>query len=83
MSKPRLLKQRKTRPSVRPVKKRQTTPPFDEELRKRSEAPTLPPPPADEPPKFSARVRKRTRAAATVDVVTADLSRDGRREQDD
>jgi hypothetical protein len=67
--------------------------------RERSEAPTLPPPPSEPPPTerqkraatrrtealraSNVRSKRPTIPAATVDEVTADLSRDPRRERDD
>jgi hypothetical protein len=79
MTKAKPQKARKTRPSLRVS--RRSLPPGDEEeaYRRRSEAETLPPPPKDEPPKHSARVKK-GRPTVTVDVVTADMSKDKRRE---
>jgi hypothetical protein len=83
MSKAKAQKARKTRPSLRRPR-RLTVPPRAEAERTRpSEAPTMPPPPpgeAEAQPKVSARVKKGL-AAVTVDVVTADLSKDKRREE--
>jgi hypothetical protein len=79
MSKARTNKARKTRPSLR-VGKRPTSHPRDDEERKRSEAPTMPPPAPGEDVRQSGRV-KRAPAVVTVDVVTADLSKDKRREE--
>jgi hypothetical protein len=80
MSKSKAHKANRTRPSLRALK-RATTPPDDEGARrKRSEAPTMPPPAPGEEVKQSGRVKKRGASAVTVDVVIADLSKDGRRE---
>jgi hypothetical protein len=79
MSKARTNRARKTRSSFR-VGKRATAPPRDDEERKRSEAPTMPPPAPGEDLRHSGRV-KRSPAVVTVDVVTADLSKDKRREE--
>jgi hypothetical protein len=79
MSKAKPQRIRKTRPSLR-VGGRATSPPQDEGARKRSEAPTMPPPAPGEEIKQSGRVKKRGPAVVTVDVVIADLSKDGRRE---
>ena len=81
--------------SVRP-RKRQESAPAPKSRRERSEAPTLPPPHGEptppDPGSSSAAVAsrasdvrptKRRMAAATVDEVTADLSKDPRRERDD
>jgi hypothetical protein len=67
----------KTRPSLR-VRKKNTEPPVSQDRRKRAEAETLPPPPPT--PRVSGRMRK-TPNAATVDEVTADMSKDPRREK--
>jgi hypothetical protein len=68
---------KKTRPTVR-VKKH-TEPPVSQERRKKqAEAETLPPPPPT--PRQSVRAKK-TPSAVTVDEVTADLSKDPRREE--
>jgi len=68
---------RKTRPSLR-VRKKHTEPPVSEDRRKRAEAETLPPPPPT--PRVSGSM-KRTPSAANVDEVTADMSKDPRREK--
>jgi hypothetical protein len=76
------------RPSKAPPTPRQSGPsPRD---KRKSEAPTLPPPPPKpstkpgrDPTKTSyVRPRKRQESAATIDEVTADLSKDPRREKD-
>jgi hypothetical protein len=75
---------RKTRPSL-PVRYKETVPPVSQERKKRAEADTLPPPPDDAPPpptpRLSGRVKKKAPSAATVDEVTADMSKDPRREE--
>jgi hypothetical protein len=64
-----------------------TKPPISHERKKRAEAETLPPPPSlDSPPQDSTSPRvstrvKADRTAVTVDEVTADLSKDPRREK--
>jgi hypothetical protein len=97
MVKAKLPSQKKTKPSLRTVRK-QTEPPVSLERKKRAEADTLPPPPAESerdtvrppprgakgvtvPPRHSGRVAKKRTTAATVDCVTADLSKDPRREE--
>jgi hypothetical protein len=77
-------------------RKRQESAPAPKSRRERSEAPTLPPPRAEDAPADLApssapasvhasdvRPVRQRMAAATVDEVTADLSKDPRREQDD
>jgi hypothetical protein len=74
---------RKKRQSIR-TSRAETVPPVSHDRRKRAdEADTLPPPPPDaEPePRLSGRVKKQKLRAATVDEVTADLSKDPRREE--
>jgi len=82
MSKAKAPATRKTRPTLR-VKRKHTEPPMSEDRRRKkaAEVETLPPPPAvpQLPPRASGRVRKGP-GAATVDEVTADLSKDPRRE---
>jgi hypothetical protein len=81
--------------SVRP-RKRAESAPAPKSRRERSEAPTLPPPrnapapPSVRPPvppgdraSDVRSVKKKRIVAATVDEVTADLSKDPRRERDD
>jgi hypothetical protein len=52
--------------------------------RKRSEMPTLPPPPPATPRSSGMRSKRKTIApSATVDEVVADLSRDPRRESEE
>jgi hypothetical protein len=83
-----------TRPEKRP--KGPTTHrsgPAPKDAREKTEAPTLPPPATETmPPRSARREADRTSGmrkakakmpAATVDEVTADLSRDPRRERDD
>jgi hypothetical protein len=83
MSKAKAPPARKTRPSFRVKKKHTyTEPPVSEERRrKRAEAETLPPPAPEPslPPRASGRVKKGP-PAVTVDEVTADMSKDPRRE---
>jgi hypothetical protein len=71
--------------------------PAPKDVRERAEAPTIPPPSAPPPTKRSGRPAGKTGrgrvsdvrevdhgpGAATVDEVTADLSKDPRRERDD
>jgi hypothetical protein len=78
MSRAKPQKARKSRSSLRVGRK--TSPPEEDEQKKRSEAPTMPPPAPGEELKHSGRVRKGP-SAVTVDVVTADLSKDKRREE--
>ncbi len=96
--KPRFPPEPETRPDSRrkPTAARQSGP-APKDLRGRSEAPTEPPPaptraPTDPPTKprrpvaardSGVRTGKPPAAAATVDEVTADLSKDPRREHED
>jgi len=77
MSAAKPSKVRKSRPSRRAEKAKAA---FDEERLKRTEAPTMPPPaPGDTASRPSGRVKIRPQEV-TVDVVTADLSKDKRHE---
>jgi hypothetical protein len=74
---------RKTRSSLRVTRKHTEPPVSEERRRKTAEAETLPPPPPEPslPPRASGRVKKSpAHSSVTVDEVTADLSKDPRRE---
>jgi hypothetical protein len=81
-----------TKPGVRRPKEhaQRQSGPASKDKRSKHEAPTLPPPPPKasskpgrDPTKTSyVRPRKRRESAATIDEVTADLSKDPRREKD-
>jgi hypothetical protein len=97
--KPRFPPEPETRPDVRRPKgpKAHRSGPAPKDARERSEAPTLPPPRKSTPAKGAARTRRSEPAgrnsgiqnlkpempAATIDEVTADLSKDPRREHED
>jgi hypothetical protein len=97
--KPRFPTEPETRPDARRKPTARQSGPAPKDLRERSEAPTMPPPRAARvptepptrprrtpPPRGSdsgIRAGKPDVAAATVDEVTADLSKDPRRERDE
>src|SRR5277367_3612451 len=93
--KPRFPVESETRPDSRRAKTATTreSGPAPKDARERSEAPTLPPPGTPQPrarPRRSpsdrasgVRTGEPDIAAATVDEVTADLSKDPRRERDE
>ena len=94
--KPRFPTEPETRPDSRRPKAPVThkSGPAPKDVREKSEAPTLPPPreeEAEQPTRKSGRADRNsgfrsTRhdiAGATVDEVTADMSKDPRRERDD
>jgi|SRR5580704_15998144 hypothetical protein len=95
--KPRFPTEPDTRPDSRRSAARQSGP-APKDLRERSEAPTMPPPGSKPPTPTEAPTRPRHGAkasvsgvrtgkpdvaAATIDEVTADLSKDPRRENDE
>jgi hypothetical protein len=92
MSKAKRPPARKTEPSLR-LRPKHTDPPVSQERRKRAEADTLPPPPLSSPPattgpppRTSGEVRtsmrvKKNPSKVTIDEVTADMTKDPRREE--
>jgi hypothetical protein len=89
MSKAKRPPARKTEPSLR-LRPKHTDPPVSQERKKRAEADTLPPPPpespTDPPPRTSGEVRtsmrvKKNPSKVTIDEVTADMTKDPRREE--